>query len=446
MDAVTSGALVKLIADEGQDVGAELRHTLHERDVGEDRVDVARDVGDRERLLVDGIAAHGAGPIVVGGAAGAIAQGVDETIGDVPGIVPGRDAKRRGAGGGMNFRCSHGFPAGRVLELETHGSGVLQAERRHLGGEFKHAIAEGVLRPQDGPEHLIVVAGEFGATRSPVGEPEPAKTEIGAAGRGVFLGLGFGPEGTGGAEKIIYEREVADEEIAAEPRLSDLGEGTGVGGIERGERGLVSTVHRGDGQTEIKGITGEIDRRGGGPSGTTEEQGAGSGETGVETGVRGGPQVVAVVVQFGVVFERAQNTDTESGRALTGEGWSVGAADAYAEFKGAGAAGELAGEEVDVAIGGGVDALDPLVGDLPVLKGIRPVFRAEPDAIARAVPRAAERLSWLAGVQVGREARGEERRGGEGRRALQEIAAVELRSWGHTEKDGGFSGARECDL
>jgi hypothetical protein len=29
---------------------------------------------------------------------------------------------------------------------------------------------------------------------------------------------------------------------------------------------------------------------------------------------------------------------------------------------------------------------------------------------------------------------------------LQEIAAVELRSWGHTEKDGGSSGARERDL
>jgi hypothetical protein len=29
---------------------------------------------------------------------------------------------------------------------------------------------------------------------------------------------------------------------------------------------------------------------------------------------------------------------------------------------------------------------------------------------------------------------------------LQEIAAVELRSWGHAENDGGFSGPRERDL
>ena len=79
------------------------------------------------------------------------------------------------------------------------------------------------------------MAGEFGATRAPVGEPKPTQTEIGAAGRGIFLGLAFGTEGTGGVEKIIYEREVADEEIAAEAGLRDLGEGAGVGGIERGD-------------------------------------------------------------------------------------------------------------------------------------------------------------------------------------------------------------------
>ena len=112
-------------------------------------------------------------------------------------------------------------------------------------------------------------------------------------------------------------------------------------------------------------------------------------------------------MKFRAVFERPKNSDAKAGGAFAGERAAVGAPDAHLEFDGAGAAGELAREEVDVAIGSGVEALDPAVGDVPVLEWIGPVFRAEPHAIKRAVPRATEGGGGFAGVQERGEARGE---------------------------------------
>ena len=51
---------------------------------------------------------------------------------------------------------------------------------------------------------------------------------------------------------------------------------------------------------------------------------------------------------------------------------------------------KLPREQMHVAIGGGIDALDPAAGDAPILQWVGPIFGAEPDAVGRVLPVAFE--------------------------------------------------------
>jgi hypothetical protein len=104
-------------------------------------------------------------------------------------------------------------------------------------------------------------------------------------------------------------------------------------------------------------------------------------------------QAVAVVAQLTL------DADAKAGRALSrADRTAVDAANAYAHVEVPGGFAEVAREHVDVAVWGGVDALDAAPGDLPILKRIGPVLPPEPHAVGADVPVAAERGRRLRGA------------------------------------------------
>ncbi len=91
--AVAPGRLVELVAHEGEEVRVQLRHVAGHTCVGERRVDVARNVGDREFGFIHRIAPDQPGPVMGLGAAVFEFQRMEQAIGNFPAVVPLFDPK-----------------------------------------------------------------------------------------------------------------------------------------------------------------------------------------------------------------------------------------------------------------------------------------------------------------------------------------------------------------
>ncbi len=180
----------------------------------------------------------------------------------------------------------------------------------------------------------------------------------------------------------------------------------------RGARGL-------DLQPQFDAFRGQIDRRA--LAQLAKKQPAVAGDARIDSAAMN--HAVAVVVQ------RPAHADAKAGRALpAGQPPAADASQANAHLQTARFFAQPPREQVDVAVGRRLDALDPPVGDPPILQRVGPILPAQPDAIIRRLPRAAVagRLTCVYALLPRGQFRGNGQAGGARRCFMQEFPTREF--------------------
>jgi hypothetical protein len=258
------------------------------------------------------------------------------------------------------------------------------------------------LREQDRAEGAVVVRVDLAAGDLPIREPErrgPTRDYL----------LRAHPRSCRRAAEIADEGEVADELPRTNVLVRHRAEFRASAVAHRKRDRVAVATWRG-GEAKL----GAIARQGDGflAARVAHEQRAASTDAGVEPSPE--DQAVAKVAQ------RPLRADAKTDRPRRRQHAAADSSHAHRHIQGAVAFIQLPGEDVDVAVGRRVDALDAAVGDPPVLQRVRPIFRAEPHAVVAGVPAAAE---FRCALRLRPEQRRDDGGGGEGGGGGDEAAA-----------------------